>query len=51
MLVGSGGSYPLWRDFQNLSTSASARLAQSVERQALNLVVEGSSPSVGVNMA
>ena len=24
-----------------------ARLAQSVERQALNLVVEGSSPSVG----
>ena len=26
-----------------------AGLAQSVERQALNLMVEGSSPSVGVN--
>ena len=26
-----------------------ARLAQSVERQALNLVVEGSSPSVGAS--
>ena len=40
-----------------LSTTAAAtvapicetRLAQSVERQALNLVVEGSSPSVGAN--
>ena len=30
----------VYRQFQ-------ARLAQSVERQALNLVVEGSSPSVG----
>ena len=28
---------------------ASARLAQSVERQPLKLVAEGSSPSMGVN--
>ena len=31
-----------------LGLSASARLAQSVERKALNLVVVGSSPTVGV---
>ena len=48
-----------WPDFENttdLRTSdpkntdlaATARLAQSVERKALNLVVVGSSPTVGV---
>ena len=31
-----------------LTLSASARLAQSAERKALNLVVVGSSPTVGV---
>ena len=36
--------YGLYRHKQFLKQ---ARLAQSVERQALNLVVEGSSPSVG----
>ena len=30
-----------------LTQATEARLAQSVERQALNLMVEGSSPSVG----
>ena len=30
------------------TTSVQARLAQSVERKALNLVVVGSSPTVGV---
>ena len=32
------------------ASSATARLAQSVERKALNLVVVGSSPTVGVYM-
>ena len=31
--------------------NARARLAQSVERKALNLVVVGSSPTVGVSIA
>jgi hypothetical protein len=31
-----------------ITTLADARLAQSVERKALNLVVVGSSPTVGV---
>ena len=34
-----------------LDTSQQARLAQSVERKALNLVVVGSSPTVGANFA
>ena len=34
-----------------LTISASARLAQSAERKALNLVVVGSSPTVGVDFA
>ena len=33
----------------NQYTNGEARLAQSVERQTLNLVVEGSSPSVGAS--
>ena len=32
----------------NFQASAAARLAQSVERKALNLMVVGSSPTVGV---
>ena len=32
----------------NFQLSAGARLARSVERKALNLVVVGSSPTVGV---
>ena len=34
--------------FLSLIVNRSARLAQSVERKALNLVVVGSSPTVGV---
>ena len=33
---------------QRLGADATARLAQSAERKALNLVVVGSSPTVGV---
>ena len=33
------------------STLITARLAQSVERKALNLVVVGSSPTVGVSLS
>ena len=33
---------------ENRSSHSTARLAQSVERKALNLVVVGSSPTVGV---
>ena len=42
--------YILWISVaeQVSATSATARLAQSVERKALNLVVVGSSPMVGV---
>jgi hypothetical protein len=39
-----------WRDGW-LYQCRKARLAQSVERQTLNLVVEGSSPSVGASFA
>ena len=41
--------YILWISVseQVSATSATARLAQSVERKALNLVVVGSSPTVG----
>ena len=35
-------------DQPNISVVFKARLAQSVERKALNLVVVGSSPTVGV---
>ena len=46
-LVG-GGALPLSDSFPK--PKFSARLAQSVERKALNLVVVGSSPTVGVAM-
>ena len=42
----STGRNKLGREDQRQSTR-SARLAQSVERQTLNLVVVGSSPTVG----
>ena len=37
-----------WASVSNRMGFATARLAQSVERKALNLVVVGSSPTVGV---
>ena len=39
---------PVYRTAQQTARLTSARLAQSVERKALNLVVVGSSPTVGV---
>ena len=38
-----------FRRFKLVEHCRKARLAQSVERQTLNLVVEGSSPSVGAS--
>ena len=48
---GRGGIEPLYvfrRARQQIENLVKARLAQSVERKALNLVVVGSSPTVGV---
>ena len=42
--IGGGGSYTV---LVRGKLTLSARLAQSVERKALNLVVVGSSPTVG----
>jgi hypothetical protein len=47
-LISVSWEYPPWYLWHSLC--ASARLAQSVERKALNLVVAGSSPTVGVNI-
>ena len=44
--VGSQATCSAW--WVHLSANMRARLAQSVERQALNLMVVGSSPTVGV---
>ena len=48
--VSFAGSNPAWCTWKAIchKRDATARLAQSVEREALNLVVVGSSPTVGM---
>ena len=48
--VSFAGSNPAWCTWKAIchKRDATARLAQSVEREALNLVVVGSSPTVGI---
>ena len=46
---GQPGALPAVRSKPEIHSEATARLAQSVERKALNLVVVGLSPTVGVS--